>query len=149
MIRTVLLYALSMSALVFLMKVIQYQYLIRDLSVEFYIGLIAAIFTGMGIWAGMRLTSKKNTWVPQLAEPEPHHVQPSAQLADPEQFGISKRELEVLELMAAGLSNQEIADRLFVSMNTVKTHASNLFVKLDVGRRTQAVSRAREIGLLP
>jgi ATP/maltotriose-dependent transcriptional regulator MalT len=64
------------------------------------------------------------------------------------QTGISKREYEVLELMAQGLSNQEIAEKLFVSLNTVKTHTSNLFVKLDAKRRTQAIQKAKELGLI-
>ena len=146
--KTIILYALSMAALVFLLKFIQYRFLIRDLSIEFYIGMIALLFTAMGLWAGMRFTKKQVELQPQisLGNSSLKVRQENFPIAD--QLGISKREFEVLELMALGLSNQEIADRLFLSLNTVKTHAANLFVKLDVSRRTQAVSRGRELGIL-
>ena len=146
--RTILLYALSMAALVFLMKFIQYRYLIRDLSIEFYIGLIAILFTAIGLWVGLRLTQKKVSLQSPLGPIQTDLKMELIQSDVINQFGISKRELEVLELMATGLSNQEIADKLFVSLNTVKTHAANLFVKLDVSRRTQAVSKGRELGIL-
>ena len=146
--RTILLYALSMAALVFLMKFIQYRYLIRDLSIEFYIGLIAILFTAIGLWVGLRLTQKKVSLQSPMGQIQTDLKMELIQSDVINQFGISKRELEVLELMATGLSNQEIADKLFVSLNTVKTHAANLFVKLDVSRRTQAVSKGRELGIL-
>ena len=129
--------------LIFLLKVLEYRYLVRGLSIEFYVGIIAVFFAALGAWAGFRLTGKKKIIiVPLQAEFEIN--------ADVlKQTGISKREYEVLELMSSGNSNQEIADKLFVSLNTVKTHTSNLFMKLDVRRRTQAIRRAKEFGLIP
>lgn len=139
--RTVIIYGLSLAALIFLLKQLQYRYLIRDLSIEFYMGLLAVVFTAVGIWAGLRLTRKKIVTVPVAN----FQFDPSRL----DKLGISKREYEVLELMAQGLSNQEIADKLFVSVNTVKTHSANLFLKLEVRRRTQAVQKGKELMLIP
>ncbi|MBX2913131.1 MAG: response regulator transcription factor [Cyclobacteriaceae bacterium] len=118
----------------------EYRFLVRDLTLEFYVGLVAILFAGLGIWIGLRLTRK-----------EVVVVNPEFKFNEKEQSqrNISKRELEVLELMAQGLANQEIADKLFVSINTVKTHSSNLFSKLEVGRRTQAIKKAKGLGLIP
>jgi two-component system, NarL family, response regulator LiaR len=138
--KTILLYGGAMAALTGILKLIEYRFFVHDLSLEFYLGTVAVLFTGLGIWAGQKLTRKKVI----IAKPEFKLNEPELQ-----RLGISKREYEVLELIAQGLSNQEIADRLFVSLNTVKTHSSNLFMKLDVRRRTQAVQRAKELGLLP
>lgn len=140
--RTVILYGLSLAVLIFVLKLLQFRFLMRDLSLEFYIGVLALLFTAVGIWAGTKLTRKKTITV----------TAPSSFILDParlEKLGISKREHEVLELLAAGLSNQEIADKLFVSVNTIKTHTANLFSKLDVKRRTQAVQKGKELLLIP
>jgi DNA-binding CsgD family transcriptional regulator len=138
--RTIILYGLSLAVLIFLLKFIEYRFLVRDLSLEFYIGAIAIFFTALGVWAGLKLTKKKTVII----------TNPAFQFDQSrmDSLGISKREYEVLELMAKGLSNQEIADRLFVSLNTIKTHSSNLFLKLGVSRRTQAVQKARELQLI-
>jgi two-component system, NarL family, response regulator LiaR len=138
--KTILLYGIAMAALTGVLKFIEYRFFVHDLSLEFYLGTVAVLFTGLGIWAGLRLTRKKVI----IANPEFKLNEPELQ-----RLGISKREYEVLELIAQGLSNQEIAEKLFVSLNTVKTHSSNLFMKLDVRRRTQAIHRAKELGLLP
>jgi len=138
--RTIILYGIALALLVFLLRYFEYRLIVRDLSLEFYLGIMAVMFTGLGIWAGLKLTRKKVVTVgPEFIfnESELNHL------------GISKREHEVLELMAKGLSNLEIADRLFVSLNTIKTHSSNLFLKLDVSRRTQAIQKARELRLIP
>ncbi|MBY0433472.1 MAG: LuxR C-terminal-related transcriptional regulator [Cyclobacteriaceae bacterium] len=138
--KTILLYSFALAFLVFALKFLEYRYFVHDVSLEFYIGILAIFFTTLGIWAGLRLTRKKVVIVgPEftLNEAELHRL------------GISKREHEVLELMARGLSNQEIADRLFVSLNTIKTHISNLFLKLEVGRRTQAIQKGKELRLIP
>ena len=129
-----------MAALIGLMKFIEYRYLVRDFSTEFYVGLVAVMFTAIGIWAGFRLTRKKVVIVGAPFVLDEEKLQ---------QLGISKREHEVLELIASGLSNQEIADKLFVSINTVKTHSSSLFLKLDASRRTQAIQRAKELRIIP
>lgn len=131
-----------MAALVALLKVIEYRYFVRDIPLEFYIGLVALLFTGLGIWAGLKLTRPRVVEVPVSAPFE----------RDEEalrRLGISKREFEVLELIAAGLSNQEIADRLFVSTSTVKTHVSSVLAKLDAGRRTEAIAKAKEMRIIP
>ncbi|HEX5081882.1 MAG TPA: response regulator transcription factor [Blastocatellia bacterium] len=138
--KTILLYGVAMAALTGILKFIEYRYFVRDFSLEFYLGAVAVLFTAVGVWVGMKLTRKKVI----VAGPDSKLNVPELQ-----RLGISKREYEVLELMAQGLSNQEIADKLFVSLNTVKTHSSNLFMKLDARRRTQAIHRAKEIGLLP
>src|SRR3569623_2649330 len=128
--RTVIIYGLAMAALLGLLKLVEYQYLVRELPIEAYIGLIAAMFTGLGIWAGLRLPRPKLVRV----EVNIPFERDDAALA---KLGISKREFEVLELIAAGLSNQDIGERLFVSTSTVKTHVSNVLAKLDASRRTE------------
>jgi DNA-binding NarL/FixJ family response regulator len=120
----------------------EYKYLVRELKLEFYLGLIAITFAALGVWAGLRLTRRN----PVVTNPVVSFVPDDERIR---QSGISKREYEVLELMAKGLSNQEIADKLFVSLNTVKTHTSNLFIKLDVKRRTQAIQKAKGMQLIP
>lgn len=137
--RTIILYGLALSALVFLLKYLEYQVIVRNLSVEFYVGIVALFFTALGIWAGLKLTQRKVVIV------GPEFILDEAEF---QRLGISKREHEVLELMAKGLSNQEIADKLFVSLNTIKTHSSNLFMKLEVSRRTQAVQKAKQLRLI-
>lgn len=138
--KTIFLYGLALALLIFALRFIEYRFLVRDLTLEFYVGLVAILFAALGIWIGLRLTRK-----------EAVVVNPEFKFNEKEQSqrNISKRELEVLELMAQGLANQEIADKLFVSINTVKTHSSNLFSKLEVGRRTQAIKKAKGLGLIP
>ncbi len=138
--RTIFLYGLSLAVLIFVLKYFEYRLFVRDLSLEFYVGIVAVFFTVLGVWAGLRFTRKK------LIIASPDFKLDETAL---ERLGISKREKEVLDLIASGLSNQEIADKLFVSLNTVKTHSSNLFQKLEVSRRTQAVQRAKELRLIP
>jgi DNA-binding CsgD family transcriptional regulator len=138
--KTIILYGITLAALTALLKLIEYRYWFSDFSMELSFVVVALLFTGLGVWAGLRLTRRKIVL-----------INPDFQLdeAELERRGISKREYEVLELMAGGLSNQEIADKLFVSLNTVKTHSSNLFTKLGVKRRTEAIRRAKELRLLP
>jgi DNA-binding CsgD family transcriptional regulator len=138
--RTILVYGLAIAAFVFVLQYLEYRLLIRDLSTEFYVGTIAVLFTGLGIWVGLRLTIEKK------AAQEVLFIINETELV---RLGISKREQEVLALMAQGLSNQEIGDKLFVSLNTIKTHTSNLFLKLEVNRRTQAVQKAKQFKLIP
>lgn len=139
--KTIFIYGVSLAALIAALKYFEYRYLLRDLSLEFYMGILAMMFAGLGIWIGLKFTRRTEVLVPV-----------SDFKLDParlEKHGISKREYEVLELMAQGLSNQEIADKLFLSLNTVKTHTTNLFVKLDAKRRTQAVQRAKDLSMIP
>ena len=140
--KTIFLYGLILAALIALLKFLEYRYIMRALSLEFYMGLLAVFFTSLGVWAGLKLTRKREVLI---SGPQPFVFSE----ANMKNLGISKREMEVLELIAAGLTNQEIADKLFVSLNTVKTHSSNLFIKLDVKRRTQALQRAKVLQLIP
>jgi len=140
MTRTVLLYGICLALLIAVLKFVEYGFLIRALSLEIYIGLVAILFTGLGVWAGPRLMRRKIVVV------RPDFVLDTSAL---DRLGISKREHEVLELIARGHSNQEIAEKLFLSVNTVKTHLASLFLKLDANRRTQAVQKAKELRLIP
>lgn len=143
---TVVLYGLAMAALVFALKYAEYKFWIRDLRMEVYIGVVAVLFTALGVWVGKKLLEDRQAVAPVTATaPTPP---PSPNKVAIAELGISARELEVLELMAKGCSNQEIADRLFISLPTVKSHSSSLFAKLDVRRRTQAVHKAKELGVL-
>ncbi len=138
--KTILLYGGTMAVLLGILKFFEYRFIVKDLSVEFYIGVIALMFTILGVWVGRQLTRKKTIIV------DPNFSFSESNL---EKLGISKRELEVLELIAQGMTNQEIADKLFVSPHTVKSHSSNLFIKLNARRRTEAIKKAKELMLLP
>lgn len=137
MTRTALIYGSSLAAGALLLRWLEYTYMLRMLSAEVYVVAIAVTFTALGLWVGRRLTV---------------HAAP-ARFEKNEKalgyLGISEREQQVLGLLAAGLSNREIAERLFVSANTVKTHLAHLYEKLEVSRRTQAVRKARELRLIP
>lgn len=144
--KTVLLYGLIGGVLIAVLKLIEYRYLVQEFSFEIYGGLVALIFATLGIWLGLKLT-KTRTVVKEVPVPVTGpFMRNEARLL---QLGITARELEILEAMAAGLSNREIAEKLFVSENTVKTHAGRVFDKLSASRRTQAVQRAKEAGLIP
>ena len=144
--KHVLLYGLVGGALIVLLNVIEYQYLVVDRSVEIYGGLIAIVFAVTGIWLGLKLTRRPETViVRKVAAPASFSVDEGKR----GQLGITARELEILNLIAAGLSNREIAEKIFVSENTVKTHSSRLFDKLGARRRTQAVQLGKQFGLIP
>jgi len=150
----VLIYGLSGGALILGLRLIEYRFLVVEHSVEIYGGLIAALFAGVGIWLGIRLAGKREVIVERelIVEKEvpAARLQPFAlNEAKLRELSITRRELEILELIASGLSNREIADKLFVSENTVKTHSSRLFDKLSARRRTQAVQIGKELGLIP
>lgn len=148
-----LIYGLTGGALIAVLRLIEFRFLVVEHSFEIYGGLIAVLFAGLGIWLGLKLTRKEEVVllkevvreVPVPVANEPFTVN-EEQL---KQLGITKRELEILELIAQGLSNREIAEKLFVSENTVKTHSSHLLDKLSAKRRTQAVQIAKENGLIP
>lgn len=135
--RAIVLYSLAVGLSAFVLHWLEYKYRVRMFSTEIYIVLIAMLFTVLGIWVGRRLTSTSR----------PASFERNEQALN--YLGISDREFEVLELLAEGLSNKEIATRLFVSPNTVKTHVARLYEKLDVSRRTQAVGKARELRMIP
>ncbi|MGB7207698.1 MAG: response regulator transcription factor [Pyrinomonadaceae bacterium] len=138
--RSIILYGVAMAILMGFLKFVEYRFYVRDLSLELYLGLVAVIFVGLGIWVGRRLTRVKvNNAKSEFTVDD----------AEMKRLGITKREYEVLGLIAQGLSNKEIADKLFVSTSTIKTHTSNLFLKLDASRRTQALQRAKELQIIP
>jgi DNA-binding CsgD family transcriptional regulator len=167
-----IIYGIGLALLLILLKWLEWRFIIFDHAIEVYSGAIAILFTGLGIWLALRLAKPKTIVVEKeivvTREPAPHEAAPGepvlrdpspreATLRDPApplnekeqaRLGISARELEVLQLMAGGLSNQEIAARLFVSLNTIKTHSSKIFEKLDVQRRTQAVDKARRLNII-
>lgn len=154
--KTVLLYGILGGVLIAALKFIEYRFLVVEHSLEIYGGILALFFSALGIWLGLKLTRTRETVVVREV-PIQVEVPVPVRMSEPfvrnemrlEQLGITPRELEILEAMAAGLSNREIADRLFVSENTVKTHAGRLFDKLSARRRTQAVQLAKEAGLIP
>jgi two-component system, NarL family, response regulator LiaR len=155
--RDILLYGVCGGVLIVVLNLTEYRFLVVEHSVEIYVALVAALFAGLGIWLGQTLTRKKpatiiqekiitETVIKEVPVPAPSPFVPDETRAT--HLGITARELEILGLIATGLSNREIAGRLFVSENTVKTHSSRLFDKLGAKRRTQAVQIGKEFGLL-
>jgi NarL family two-component system response regulator LiaR len=146
--KQILIYGLLGGLLIAALKLVEYRFLVVEHSIEIYGGLIALLFAGVGIWLGLKLTRKKEVVVFK-------EVMVSAAVPFPlnderlRELGVTPREREILELIANGMSNREIAAKLFVSENTVKTHSSRLFDKLGAKRRTQAVQLGKELGLIP
>ena len=148
--KSTIIYSISLAFLLFLLKWLELRFIIFDHSIEIYIGLIAIIFTGLGIWLALKLSKPKIETV--FVEKEVYVQRNENFVLDTSliaQLQLSKRELEILNLLAEGHSNQEIAAKLFVSVSTVKTHIQNLFEKLDVKRRIQAIEKARSLNLIP
>ena len=146
--RHVLIYGLIGGILIAALRWTEYRFLVVEHSVEIYGGLIAATFAVLGIWLGLKLTGRRQTIVVKEI-PVPAGGPFVLDERKREDLHITRRELEILELIAQGLSNREIAEKLFVSENTVKTHSSRVFDKLGARRRTQAVQLGKEFGLLP
>ncbi|NHN26229.1 DNA-binding response regulator [Flavobacterium jejuense] len=148
--KTTIMYGICLAILLFLLKWLELRYIIFDHSLEIYIGSIALIFTILGIWLALKLSKPKTKTI--IVEKEVY-----LQKKDPfipnesmiSQLEISPRELEILHLIALGKSNQEIANTIFVSLSTVKTHNQNIFEKLEVKRRTQAIEKAKRLQLIP
>lgn len=136
-IRVIILYGMALATGAIVLDWLEFQFLLKRHSTEIYIVVLCGAFTGIGVWIGHRLTRRSST------EPSGINTRALATL------GISGREADVLALLAAGHSNQEIADRLFISLNTVKTHLNRVYQKLDVSRRVQAVEKARSLRLVP
>ncbi|HWY43069.1 MAG TPA: response regulator transcription factor [Candidatus Sulfotelmatobacter sp.] len=146
--RHVLLYGLIAGILIAALKWMEYRFLVIEHSVEIYGGLIAATFAVLGIWLGLKLTGRQERVViREVPAPAREPFVPDQRKR--EELGITPRELEILELITQGMSNREIAEKLFVSENTVKTHSSRVFNKLGAKRRTQAVQLGKEFRLLP
>ena len=144
--KDIIIYGLISGILIAGLKLLEYRFLIVEHSLALYGGLVAAIFAGVGIWLGLKLTKTKEVIKEVPVRSDGPFVRNAARI---DALGITPRELEILELIAGGLSNKEIADRLFVSENTVKTHSSRLFDKLNARRRTEAVQIARRDSLIP
>ena len=148
--KATIVYSISLAFLLFLLKWLELRFIIFDHSFEIYIGFIAVIFTALGIWLALKLSKPKIETV--VVEKEVYVQRNENFVLDTSlvaQLELSKRELEILNLLAQGHSNQEIAAKLFVSLSTVKTHIQNLFEKLDVKRRIQAIEKARSLNLIP
>lgn len=135
--KTIIIYSLAIAGAAFLLQWMEFLYVVRAFSTQIYMVLIAVFFSAIGIWAGNRLTRGN----------APSHFKKNLQAL--KYLGISDREYDVLELLARGQSNKDIAETLFVSGNTVKTHLAHLYDKLEVSRRTQAIQKARSLNMIP
>ena len=144
--KHILIYGLCGGVLIVILKLVEYRFLVIQHSIEIYGGLIALLFAVLGIWLGLKLTKNKETVIVREVPAPQFFTLNETRLRE---LGITRRELEILELIANGLSNREIAEKLFVSENTVKTHSSRLFDKLSARRITQAVQMGKELGLIP
>lgn len=162
--KATIIYSISLASLLFLLKWLELRFIIFDHSFEIYIGFIALIFTGLGIWLALKLSRRDAFTKPKpgsyrvetvVVEKEVYITLPDRQAGFVQdtalisRLELSKRELEILGLLAQGHSNQEIAAKLFVSLSTVKTHIQNLFYKLEVKRRLQAVEKAKRLNIIP
>jgi NarL family two-component system response regulator LiaR len=148
--KATIMYSISLAFLLFLLKWLELRFIIFDYSFEIYIGFISIIFTALGIWLALKLSKPKIKTV--VVEKEVYVTRNENFVLNTSlisQLELSKRELEILRLMAQGHSNEEIAAKIFVSLSTVKTHNQNLFVKLDVKRRTQAIEKGKRLNLIP
>ena len=147
--RHIILYGFILAILVFALKWLQWEFLIVDNSIDIYIGLIAVFFTILGVWVATQLVKPKVLTI--VVEKEIYVTPPDEGIineAELKKFGLSNREYEVLQLLAKGYSNADISENLFLSLSTVKSHVSNLFVKLDVKSRTQAAEKAKRLKII-
>ncbi len=143
--RHIILYGLILAILVFVLKWLQWKFLIVDNAIDIYIGLIAVFFTALGVWVAMQLVKPKTkTIVIEKEVPEKFSVNET----ELKKLDLSNREYEVLQLLAKGYSNADIANNLFLSVSTVKTHVSNLFLKMDVKSRTQTIEKAKRLKII-
>ena len=148
--KRLILFGVVLAVLMLVLQIAQYRFIILDHSAELYAGIVAVVFVILGVIMGRKLTTPKEVVVEKLVSVTNNQSAPFAVNEQVlEKLNISKREHEILLLVAQGMSNQEIADTTFVSINTVKTHVSNLLLKLDAKRRAQAIQKARELNLIP
>jgi len=134
--RTAILYALGLAVAAVVLEQLKFRYAASEMSTDLYVGLLALGFTALGLWVGHRLMAKKS------AAPFERNAAAIATL------GLTPRECEILDLLASGQSNKELARALGVSPNTVKTHLANLFAKLEVDRRVKAIEKARFLSVI-
>ncbi len=148
--KQIVIYGIALAVAVLGLKWLEIRYTLVDQRLDTYVGIIAAVFTGLGIWLALKLRKPK---IETVVVEKPVFLAASADFvlneAELKRLNLSKRELEVLQLMAQGLSNLEIAEKLFVSLNTVKTHSAQIFEKMEVKRRTQAVDMGKKLNLIP
>lgn len=148
--KQVILYGIALAVLLVLLKWLEFKLIIVDHAFELYIGAIAVFFTTLGIWLALKVTKPKvETVVIERSVYKGAMRDFKTNQDEVDKLNLSPRELEVLQLMAQGLSNQEISQRLFVSLNTIKTHSSKIFEKMEVKRRTQAVEMGQRLGIIP
>lgn len=148
--KQIIIYGISLAILLFLLKWLETRYILLDQQLDIYLGIIAVLFTALGIWLALKIRKPKVETV-IVEKKVVLTAGPDFILNEEEvrRLNLSKRELEVLQLMADGLSNQEIASKLFVSLNTIKTHSAQIFEKMEVKRRTQAVDMAKRLCIIP
>jgi NarL family two-component system response regulator LiaR len=148
--KQIIIYGIALAILLFLLKWLETRYFMLDQQLDTYLGIIAVLFTALGIWFALKIRKPKVETV-IIEKKVVLATGPDFILNEDEvrRLNLSKRELEVLQLMAGGLSNQEIAERLFVSLNTIKTHSAQIFEKMEVKRRTQAVDMAKRLSIIP
>jgi two-component system, NarL family, response regulator LiaR len=144
--KQIFLYGAALAVLLLLLNWLEWKFIVLDRAIELYSGALAIVFTCLGIWLAVKLARPK--WKTVIVEKEVYIKSETINEKELARLGLSARELEVLQGMAEGLSNQEIAERLFVSLNTIKTHSANIFEKLDVRRRTQAVDKAKKLNII-
>lgn len=147
--RYIILYGLILAVLIFILKWLQWKFLIVDNAIEIYIGLVAVFFTGLGVWAATKLSKPKVETV--YVEKEifiPQHTEFTINEYELQKLNLTGREYEVLQLLTKGYSNAHIAETLFLSLSTIKTHVSNLYFKMDVKSRTQAIEKAKRLQII-
>jgi len=148
--KQIIIYGASLAVLLFMLKWLETRYILLDQQLDTYLGIVAVLFTALGIWLALKIQKPKVETV-IVEKKVVLTIGPDFILNEEEirRLNLSKRELEVVQLMADGLSNQEIASKLFVSLNTIKTHSAQIFEKMEVKRRTQAVDMAKRLGIIP
>ncbi len=136
--KEILLYGLIMAGVLIVLKLLEASFLFKKISIEYYLTIIAITFLILGLWFGNSRSKQKQSRI----------LDPDEIAAKLEQLGMSKREYEVICKLAEGLSNKEIAEQLYLSENTIKTHLANIFAKLNAKRRTEALRILKEEGIL-
>jgi DNA-binding CsgD family transcriptional regulator len=148
--KHIILYGFILAFFVFVLKWLQWKFLIVDNDIDIYVGLIAVFFTFLGIWVANQISRPKIKTVvveKEIKVPEPNSYIPNE--CELKKLNLSAREYEVLQLLAKGKSNAEIGEELYLSIHTIKTHVSNLYLKMDVKSRTQAMDKAKRLKIIP